>query len=139
MGFFFRKSKSFGPFRITLSKQGLSYSVGVKGFRVTKSPRGTYITSSAGGFYVSERIDNKNKTQPQGKNTGYYSGTEVEEINSADIEDLVDSSSEQMISEINRRIDKVPLMPIFLILSVVFFFIPIQIRLIDYFLPAYVR
>jgi|GEM_PF-1030933 len=32
MGFFYRKSVNFGPFRVNLSKSGLGYSVGGKGF-----------------------------------------------------------------------------------------------------------
>ncbi len=40
MGFFYRKSVNFGPFRVNLSKSGLGYSVGGRGFRVGKSARG---------------------------------------------------------------------------------------------------
>lgn len=36
MGFRYRKSKNFGPFRINLSKSGVGWSVGGKGFRYTK-------------------------------------------------------------------------------------------------------
>ena len=32
MGFFYRKSVNFGPFRVNLSKSGVGYSVGGKGF-----------------------------------------------------------------------------------------------------------
>ena len=32
MGFFYRKSVNFGPFRVNLSKSGVGYSVGDKGF-----------------------------------------------------------------------------------------------------------
>ena len=37
MGFFYRKSVTFGPFRVNLSKSGIGYSVGGKGFRVGTS------------------------------------------------------------------------------------------------------
>jgi hypothetical protein len=40
MGFSFRRSSSFGPFRFNFSKSGIGASVGVKGARVTLSPRG---------------------------------------------------------------------------------------------------
>lgn len=40
MGFRFRKSKKIGPFRITASKSGVSYSVGGKGYRLTKQANG---------------------------------------------------------------------------------------------------
>jgi Protein of unknown function (DUF4236) len=37
MGFGYRRSVKMGPFRVTASKSGVSYSVGVKGAWVTKS------------------------------------------------------------------------------------------------------
>lgn len=40
LGFRFRKSKSFGPVRITASKRGVSASIGAGPFRVTKSSTG---------------------------------------------------------------------------------------------------
>jgi Protein of unknown function (DUF4236) len=47
MGFRFSKSKSFGKiFRITLSKGGVSASVGVPGYRKTFSKRGVTTTVS---------------------------------------------------------------------------------------------
>ncbi|UKA64518.1 DUF4236 domain-containing protein [Arthrobacter sp. FW306-04-A] len=60
MGFRYRKSKSFGPVRITASKRGVSTSFGAGPFRVTKSATGrttstvripgtgvSYVTSSS--------------------------------------------------------------------------------------------
>ena len=40
MGFTYRKSVNLGPFRVNLSKPGLGYSVGGRGFRVGTTPRG---------------------------------------------------------------------------------------------------
>ena len=40
MGFRFRKSFQAGPVRINLSKSGVGYSVGGKGFRYTKKVGG---------------------------------------------------------------------------------------------------
>ena len=40
MGFRYRKSVKMGPFRMTFSKSGVSYSVGVKGARITKRADG---------------------------------------------------------------------------------------------------
>lgn len=54
MGFRFRKSKNFGPFRLNFSKSGIGYSVGVKGFRVTKKAGGgTRTTASIPGTGIS--------------------------------------------------------------------------------------
>ena len=57
MPFSFRRSKSFGPFRLTVSKRGLSTSVGAKGLRLTKGPSGTHATASAGGLRYRTRLD----------------------------------------------------------------------------------
>jgi hypothetical protein len=40
MGFYYRKSVNLGPFRVNLSKSGLGYSFGGRGFRVGTTPRG---------------------------------------------------------------------------------------------------
>ena len=40
MGLRFRKSINIGPLRINLSKSGVGFSVGVKGFRVGRSAKG---------------------------------------------------------------------------------------------------
>lgn len=45
MGFRYRKSVKLGPFRATMSKSGVSYSVGVKGARVTKRADGRVQTT----------------------------------------------------------------------------------------------
>ena len=62
MGFRFRKSKNLGPFRVTVSKSGVSTSFGGKGARITKTASGkvrttlsvpgtgiSYVTESGGG------------------------------------------------------------------------------------------
>jgi Protein of unknown function (DUF4236) len=50
MGFSYRKSVKMGPFRVTASKSGISYSAGVKGARVTKRANGkVQATLSAPG------------------------------------------------------------------------------------------
>ena len=45
MGFTYRKSVSLGPFRVNISKSGVGYSVGGRGFRVGTTPRGKKYTS----------------------------------------------------------------------------------------------
>ncbi|MCW2931143.1 MAG: hypothetical protein JWM19_2105 [Actinomycetia bacterium] len=45
MGFSYRKSVKMGPFRVTASKSGVSYSAGVKGARVTKRANGRVQTT----------------------------------------------------------------------------------------------
>ena len=66
MGFRFRKSFGAGPFRVNLSKSGIGFSAGVKGFRVTKKAGGgTRTTASVPGTgiaYVKDSKKMKKKT-----------------------------------------------------------------------------
>lgn len=63
MGFRFRKSFGKGPFRVTVSKSGVGYSVGGKGFRVTKKAGGGMRTTASipgtGISYVKDYSDKK--------------------------------------------------------------------------------
>jgi hypothetical protein len=45
MGLIFRRSKSFGPLRLTLSKRGLGASVGAGPFRIGRGATGRRTTS----------------------------------------------------------------------------------------------
>lgn len=76
MGFRFRKSINLGPARVNLSKSGVGYSVGGKGFRVTKKATGgTRTTASIPGTgfsYVKEtRKNSRSATILTGHSTGY--------------------------------------------------------------------
>ena len=57
MGFRFRKSFGKGPFKMTISKSGISTSVGVKGARITKRADGktqsTFSIPNTGISYTS--------------------------------------------------------------------------------------
>ncbi len=66
MGFFFRRSIGFGPFRINLSKSGVGESVGFRGFRIGINPKGKkYVRAGAGGIYYYKTIpDQVNQTAP---------------------------------------------------------------------------
>jgi hypothetical protein len=64
MGARFRKAINMGPFRLTFSKTGISYSVGAKGLRITKTASGRVRTTASipgtGISYVKEKnISNK--------------------------------------------------------------------------------
>lgn len=69
MGFRFRKSFGKGPFRVTVSKSGVGYSVGGKGFRVTKKAGGGMRTTASipgtGISYVKDYSDKKKSTTNQ--------------------------------------------------------------------------
>lgn len=69
MGLRFRKSFNAGPFRINLSKSGVGYSVGTKGFRVTKKAGGGIRTTASipgtGISYVKETSSEKSISSPK--------------------------------------------------------------------------
>lgn len=64
MGFRFRKSFGKGPLRATISKSGVGYSVGTKGFRYTKKAGGgTRVTTSIPGTGISWVSESSSKDQ----------------------------------------------------------------------------
>lgn len=107
MGFFFRKSASFGPFRLNLSKSGVGASFGVKGARLTVTPRGTtYITVGSHGFYYRETISNRkaiNENRLPAPPPVPSASPASDEIRTADVADLLDSSSEVLVGRLNER------------------------------------
>jgi hypothetical protein len=66
MGFRIKKSIKAGPVRVNFSKSGVGYSVGGKGFRVTKKANGGVRTTASipgtGISYVSDSGSSKKKT-----------------------------------------------------------------------------
>jgi hypothetical protein len=62
MGFYFRRSLNVGPFRVNLSRGGLGWSVGGRGFRTGQSSRGRrYTTVSIPGTGVGYRSNHAAK------------------------------------------------------------------------------
>jgi hypothetical protein len=60
VGFYYRKSASFGPFRVNLSRSGVGYSVGTRGFRTGVSARGRrYTTFSLPGTGLGYRTSSR--------------------------------------------------------------------------------
>jgi len=106
MGFFFRRGVGFGPFRLNFSKSGIGASVGVKGARLTMKPNGgTYVTVGRYGFYYRETLSPGGRpTQnrpPEHTNGGDASASDG--IATADVTELVESSSEALLAKLNRR------------------------------------
>src|ERR1039457_3376737 len=106
MGYFFRKSLSFGPIRLNLSKSGVGASIGVRGARLTMRPRGpTYITVGSHGFYYREALSHVGDGSA---GSSASPGTApvappADDIVTADVSDLVDSSSEALLGRLNER------------------------------------
>jgi hypothetical protein len=71
MGYSYRKSVKAGPFRITASKSGISYSAGVKGARVTKRANGRVQTTlSAPGTGLRYTTTSGTKSRQATRTTG---------------------------------------------------------------------
>jgi hypothetical protein len=62
MGWSYRRSVKFGPFRLNLSKSGIGVSAGVRGARVSTGPGGTHLNLGTNGFYYRQKIDGPNPT-----------------------------------------------------------------------------
>lgn len=127
MGFYLRKSISVGPLRFNLSKPGIGVSAGVKGLRFGVGPRGNYVHMGRGGLYYRATLPSS--TSP--RNSPYQpnlrssppvpTGTHapLEEIESADVSQIVDSSSRELLNELNRKREKTRLWPFVAVISVV--------------------
>jgi Protein of unknown function (DUF4236)/DnaJ domain len=108
MGFYFRKSVRFGPFRLNFSKSGIGVSAGVKGARVSTGPRGTYVHAGKHGFYYSQRIDQppltpKQNSPPRWVNQQPALPSDAFVIETADINQLTETSIKELLQEINER------------------------------------
>lgn len=102
MSFGFRKSFSSGPLRFTLSKSGVSTSFGVRGARVTTGPRGTFVTVSSHGFYYRERLGQGGQRRRDSARA-FTAEPHEGPVDSTPISDLIDSSSEKLLSDLNSR------------------------------------
>ena len=104
MGFRFRKSINLGGgFRINLSKSGVGYSWGVKGYRVTKTPKGRLRTTASipgtGISYVNEiGKTNRKETKHTSSPSGISSEIPVEK-NFYDTQNIVNNVADEMVSD----------------------------------------
>lgn len=126
MGFYLRKSISVGPLRFNLSKSGIGVSAGVTGLRFGVGPRGNYVHMGRGGLYYRATLPSSSSRHsparpPSPIEPEIPSGTHapLEEIESADISQIVDSSSRELLDELNRKRAKARLWPIVAIASAV--------------------
>ena len=120
MGFYLRKSVRVGPLRFNLSKSGIGVSAGVTGLRFGVGPRGNYVHMGRGGLYYratlppSSSLRNPSVQQRSPISPEIPPGThaQLEEIESADVSKIVDSSSRELLDELNRKRAKGRLWPI---------------------------
>ena len=114
MSWNYRKSVKFGPGRLTFSKSGISYSVGVKGARITTGPRGTYVTLGRSGIYYRQRIGPRHtynagsRPQPVPE-----SDSMVHTITSDPIDELTDTDSKAFVDDLNAKAKRVSYFTLF--------------------------
>lgn len=127
MGLYLRKSISIGPLRFNLSKSGVGVSAGVKGLRFGVGPRGNYVHMGRGGLYYRATLppstaSHKPLIQPDLSSSPQIppeTHAPLEEIESAHISQIVDSSSHELLDELNRKRAKMRLWPVVATASVV--------------------
>jgi hypothetical protein len=123
MGFYLRKSVKVGPLRFNLSKSGLGVSVGIRGLRFGAGPRGNYVHMGTHGIYYRATIPSASRplttrpsstTRPTVIQPEIPAGTHapLEEIESADATQIIDSSSADLLQELNAKRRRVSLWPL---------------------------
>jgi len=123
MGFYFRKSISFGGVRFNFSKSGIGVSVGFKGFRIGTGPRGNYVHMGANGLYYRASLGAKKiKNSIPSNVDNIVKNNEKSDLNfvsieSSEITQIMDSSSVELLNEIQGKLKKIPFWPFGLLLS----------------------
>lgn len=112
MGFYIRKSVSFGGIRFNFSNSGVGVSAGIKGFRLGRNSKGTYVHIGSNGLYYRAAINSKSKhiahtglQQPIFEPRPQIHDRQLlfHEIESKEIALLTDSSSKELIDEISEK------------------------------------
>lgn len=132
MGFRYRKSINLGGgFRINLSKSGVGYSWGVKGFRVTKTASGrtrkTYSIPGTGISWVDESGNGRRRTnQGQSNNPPVTQPQDVMvDIDSAEINNFQAAEYSTIIEQITKTIKLNRMFNIFLWCTLAAFAFPV--------------
>ncbi len=126
MGFYIRKAINVGPFRFNLSKSGVGISAGVKGLRLGTGPRGNYIHMGRGGLYYRKTLPpgNSNNQVTHNKPELQQSHSKIDhepltEIESGDLGQMVDSSSADLVAEMNDKRKKMRIWPFVAIVGLI--------------------
>jgi hypothetical protein len=120
MGFYLRKSVKVGPLRFNFSKSGIGVSAGVRGLRVGTGPRGNYVHMGRYGLYYRQTLPSV--TRPSHSHPALElerpptipanTHEPLTEIESADVSQMVDSSSAKLLAELNEKQKKMRLWPV---------------------------
>jgi Protein of unknown function (DUF4236) len=117
MGFYLRKRVKVGPLRFNLSKSGIGVSAGVRGLRFGTGPRGNYVHMGRYGLYYRQTLPSS-PSMPRSRSSPIPekqpeipmdTHNPLTEIESADASQMVDSSSADLLAELNEKRKKIRL------------------------------
>ena len=130
MGFYLRKYVTVGPLRFNLSKSGVGVSAGVRGFRVSKGPRGNLVHMGREGIYYRPALPTKSSARSAASGSQPAPVTPLtptpvdvdgeilfEDIDSADVSQMTDSSSADLLAEFDRKRKTVRYTPLVAVLG----------------------
>ncbi len=118
MGFYLRKGFNFGPIRLNLSRSGLGASFGVTGARIGVGPRGSYIHLGRGGLYYKQSLGTFPRSHPPAPPVVHQhidsdsSEQGLQEIASTSAAGMADSSSSELLRELNRVQQRWDVLPV---------------------------
>lgn len=129
MGFYLRKALRVGPFRFNLSKSGIGISSGIKGLRLGTGPHGNYVHMGRSGLYYRKTfpagMQHKSPLHPIKSDSpaeihpNNLIHESMKEIESEDIRKMFDSSSTELVEEMNTKRKKFRLWPIMAIATLI--------------------
>lgn len=130
MGFYIRKAISVGPFRFNLSKSGVGVSAGIKGLRFGTGLRGNYVHMGRGGLYYRKTLPSGFSGINEVPNNHEFRQSDInfeheplKEIESVHVTQMVDSSSADLVAEMNCNRKKMRIWPFIATLGTIFMFI----------------
>jgi hypothetical protein len=151
VGWYFRKSLGFGPFRLNLSKSGIGYSFGVRGARIGSGPHGNYVRLGRDGVYYQKYAGKGSSAWKPAPET--QSGRQsVTTAPTREPSELLDASAADLLNEIRDKRSRTRWAPVFalsagvvlvvfvnlspeplraLVLAIVGLFIWLQLRKLD--------
>lgn len=111
MGFYLRKSLRVGPLRFNFSKSGVGVSTGIKGFRVGTGPHGNYVHMGRGGLYYRRSLSghsahpgvSRTHLAPLSTPPRVAPSDGLTELGSGSALLMVDSSSADLLQELNAK------------------------------------
>lgn len=121
MGWSARKSLTFGPLRVNLSRSGIGLSAGVRGARVSVGPRGTYVSFGAGGFRYQHKLGDSRHQQATAHTTvGAPAPSAMGQIATASAATLAQIAPDAALEEVRKRITRTNLFKVYAWSAVIF-------------------